>query len=71
MAHYTDNQLAGLIREDCVHKKVYTDPEVFDLEMERIWNRSWIYVGHDSQVKKTGGLFRHQHRPATGGDDPA
>ena len=57
MAHYTDNQLAGLIREDCVHKKVYTDPEVFDLEMERIWNRSWIYVGHDSQVKKPGDYF--------------
>ena len=57
MAHYTDNQLAGLIREDCVHKKVYTDPEVFDLEMERIWNRSWIYVGHDSQVKQPGDYF--------------
>lgn len=57
MQHYTNDELASLVRKDCVHKKVYTDPEVFDLEMERIWNRSWIYVGHDSQVKKPGDYF--------------
>src|SRR5690242_20889374 len=32
------------------HRDVYTDPEVFALEMERLWSRSWIYVGHTSQV---------------------
>ena len=55
--HYTDEQLTGLIREDCVHRNVYTDPEIFDLEMERIWNKAWIYVGHDSQVKQPGDYF--------------
>ena len=57
MQHYTDEQLASLIRQDAVHKKVYTDPEIFDLEMERIWNRAWIYVGHDSQVPEPGDYF--------------
>ena len=57
MSHYSNEQLAGLIREDSVHKKVYTDPDIFDLEMERIWNRSWIYVGHDSQVQQPGDYF--------------
>ena len=57
MQHYTDDELANLVREDAVHKKVYTDPAIFDLELERIWNRSWIYVGHDSQVKQPGDYF--------------
>ena len=33
---------------------VYIDPEVFQLEMERLWSRTWIYVGHASQVPKPG-----------------
>jgi phenylpropionate dioxygenase-like ring-hydroxylating dioxygenase large terminal subunit len=57
MKHYTDEQLAGLIREDRVHRNVYTDPEIFDLEMERIWKKAWVYVGHDSQVKQQGDYF--------------
>jgi benzoate/toluate 1,2-dioxygenase alpha subunit len=27
---------------------------VFELEMERLWGRAWIYVGHESQVKQAG-----------------
>ena len=57
MTQYTDEQLAGLVREDSVHRNVYTDPEIFDLEMERIWNKAWVYVGHDSQVKEPGNYF--------------
>ena len=46
--------LQGLIEADRVHRDVYIDPEVFQLEMERLWSRTWIYVGHDSQVPKAG-----------------
>ncbi len=57
MAHYTAAQLAELVREDSVHKNVYTDPAIFELELERIWGRAWVYVGHDSQVKEPGDYF--------------
>ena len=33
----TNEQIAALIREDSVHKSVYTDPTLFKLEMERIY----------------------------------
>jgi phenylpropionate dioxygenase-like ring-hydroxylating dioxygenase large terminal subunit len=46
--------LAALVRDDAVHRDVYLDPEVFELEMERLWSRTWIYVGHDSQVPAPG-----------------
>ena len=50
----TNEQIAALIREDSVHKSVYTDPTLFKLEMERIYGNAWIYVGHESQVKNPG-----------------
>ena len=57
MLNYSNDKLASLIHKDKVHRDVYTDPVIFDLEMQRIWARSWIYVGHESQVKKTGDYF--------------
>ncbi|SFB01475.1 Phenylpropionate dioxygenase, large terminal subunit [Pseudomonas sp. NFIX10] len=50
----TNEQIADLIRPDSVHKSVYIDPVLFQLEMERIYGHAWIYVGHESQVKNTG-----------------
>jgi phenylpropionate dioxygenase-like ring-hydroxylating dioxygenase large terminal subunit len=56
MARYRDDPraLERLIEQDRVHRDVYTDPEVFQLEMERLWSRTWIYVGHASQVPNPG-----------------
>jgi len=56
MRRYRDDPegLAGLVADDRVHRDVYIDPEVFQLEMERLWSRTWIYVGHTSQVPNAG-----------------
>ena len=56
MARYRDDPraLERLIEADRVHRDVYTDPEVFQLEMERLWSRTWIYVGHASQIPSPG-----------------
>ena len=45
---------AALIREDEVHRRVYTDPAVFDMEMDRIFGTAWVYVGHESQIPDPG-----------------
>jgi phenylpropionate dioxygenase-like ring-hydroxylating dioxygenase large terminal subunit len=37
-----------------VHSDVYTSPKVFDLEMEKIYHRSWVYVGHESEIPEPG-----------------
>ncbi len=56
MARYRDDPLAlgRLIEPDRVHRDVYTDAEIFRLEMERLWSRTWVYAGHASQVPKPG-----------------
>ncbi|HTL51834.1 MAG TPA: Rieske 2Fe-2S domain-containing protein, partial [Planctomycetota bacterium] len=46
--------IAALIQPGRVHRRVYTDPEIFELEMERIYGRAWLFVGHASQVPKPG-----------------
>lgn len=48
------NALKALINPARVKSEVYTDKTIFKLEMERIWNRAWLYVGHESQVKSAG-----------------
>jgi phenylpropionate dioxygenase-like ring-hydroxylating dioxygenase large terminal subunit len=46
--------IAALVQGDQVHRDVYVDPEVFQLEMEQLWANTWIYVGHTSQIPKPG-----------------
>jgi len=43
-----------LVREDRIHGRIYTDQEIFDLEMERIFYRSWVYVAHESEISEPG-----------------
>lgn len=49
-----DAALAALVEPDQVHRDVYLDQEVFDLEMERLFHRTWVYLGHTSQVPNAG-----------------
>ncbi|MFA9446466.1 aromatic ring-hydroxylating dioxygenase subunit alpha [Egicoccus sp. AB-alg6-2] len=37
-----------------VDGRVYTDAHLFALEMDRIWRRSWLYVGHESEIREPG-----------------
>ena len=48
---------ARLVRETEVHRDVYIDEEVFQLEMEHLFANTWVYVGHDSQVPNAGDYF--------------
>jgi len=41
-----------LIRPDQVHGSVYTDEAIFQAELQKIWHRTWVYVGHASEIPK-------------------
>jgi benzoate/toluate 1,2-dioxygenase alpha subunit len=40
-----------------LRRDIYTDPEIFELEMKYIWERSWVYVGHESQLPSRGSFL--------------
>lgn len=40
----------ALIKGNRVHSSLYYDEQVFQDELERIWYRGWVYVGHISEV---------------------
>jgi phenylpropionate dioxygenase-like ring-hydroxylating dioxygenase large terminal subunit len=52
--------LERLVEPDRVHRTVYTDQEIFDREMENIWEKAWVYCGHESQVKSPGDFYTVQ-----------
>jgi len=52
------DDIRSLVRQDYVHRRAYADPDVFALEQERIFGRLWIYVAHESQLRKPGDFVR-------------
>ncbi len=53
------DEIAKLVEPGRVHRRVYCDPDVFELEMERVFGRAWLYVGHASQVPNPGDYVNH------------
>lgn len=41
-----------LVFEDRVHRSIYTDPAIFEMEMTRIFGAVWVYLAHESQVPR-------------------
>src|SRR5580704_14412956 len=47
-----------LIEPARVHGSLYTDPRIFADELARIWHRTWVFVGHASEVAQPGDYIR-------------
>ncbi|HEV7687828.1 MAG TPA: aromatic ring-hydroxylating dioxygenase subunit alpha, partial [Acidimicrobiia bacterium] len=46
-----DDPVRGLFR---VHRSTMTSPELLQRERELIFDRSWLYLGHESELPKAG-----------------
>ena len=57
MGAFDRERLAMLVQPDRVHRSVYSDAAIFELEMERIFGRAWLILGHESQVRGAGDYF--------------
>lgn len=43
-----------LVQADRIHASLYTDPRIFAEEMDKIFCRSWVFVGHESEIPRPG-----------------
>ncbi len=59
MGRYTDDPAAirALVRDREVHRDVYLDPDIFAIEMRRLWAKTWVFVGHTSQIPEPGDFY--------------
>ena len=37
-----------------VHREAFRSKKLFSRERARIWRKSWLYLGHESEVPKPG-----------------
>jgi phenylpropionate dioxygenase-like ring-hydroxylating dioxygenase large terminal subunit len=59
--------LDDLVRpqEGLVSGRIFTDPEIYRLEQERIFGKTWLYVAHESEIPRPGDFVTRQM-----GEDP-
>jgi len=49
-----DDPKLGVYR---VARDIFTDPEIFELEMKHIFEGNWIYLAHESQIPNKNDYF--------------
>lgn len=39
------------------HRSIFTDPELFELEMKYIFEAGWVFLAHESQLERAGDYY--------------
>ena len=53
-----ESRFERLIQADKVHGSLYTDPSIFAEELQKIWFKTWVFVGHESEVPQPNDYVR-------------
>ena len=57
MSAYNNEHFRNLVQPDRVHRSVYVDPQIFEIEMQKVFGRIWVFIGHDSLVPNAGDYY--------------
>ena len=49
---------SALVQPTRVHGSLYSDADVFAEELERIWYRTWVCLGHESEIARPDAFVR-------------
>src|SRR5204863_197417 len=42
------------VERGLVSRQIFADPAIYELELEQVFARSWLYLAHDSQLPSPG-----------------
>jgi phenylpropionate dioxygenase-like ring-hydroxylating dioxygenase large terminal subunit len=53
-------EISELVKADegLLHPEIYINDEVYNLELENIFGRSWLFLAHDSMIPKAGDFLQ-------------
>ncbi|MEQ8708808.1 MAG: aromatic ring-hydroxylating dioxygenase subunit alpha [Rhodospirillales bacterium] len=58
MPGHTAEKIQTLVESGRIHSSLYTDPEFFAGEMSEIFEKAWVFVAHESELKENGSFLR-------------
>jgi len=56
---------ADLVLDDRVHKSLYSDEKIFEEELDKVFNQTWVWLAHESEIPEAG-----SYKTATIGRQP-
>ena len=56
---YRNDEMLGMVdpQAGTVDRRMFSEQEIYQLELERIFARSWLFMAHDSQIPTSGDFF--------------
>ena len=54
----SSNEISAIAQPDGMAARAYTDPHIFEAEMDCIFRSAWVFVGHESQIPKPGDFWQ-------------
>lgn len=54
------HSLNWLVQEHRVHRSLYTDPNIFNTEMTKVFGGTWTYLAHESEIPQPDDFVRRR-----------
>ena len=45
------------IEKGIISREIFVNEEIYQRELEQVFTRSWLFIGHESQIPKPGDFF--------------
>jgi len=49
------------LREGKISREIFSSREIYEDELDKVFTRAWLFVGHESQIPNPGDFFHLSH----------